>query len=53
MKERHQDFVSRLEEHGVTYVKIMSDEVNSSDIGGSDWRTAYMTDDKKVAEERC
>ncbi|PWA29226.1 tauD/TfdA-like domain-containing protein [Artemisia annua] len=53
MKERHPDFVSRLEEHGVTYVKIMSDEVNSSDIGGSDWRSAYMTDDKIVAEERA
>ncbi|GJZ63753.1 clavaminate synthase-like protein [Tanacetum coccineum] len=31
----------------------MSDEVSSSYFGGSDWRSAYMTDDKNVAEERA
>ena len=52
MKERHPVFVSRLEEHGLTYIKIMSDEVSSAYFGGSDWRSAYMTDDKNVAEKR-
>ena len=53
MKEKHPEFVSRLEEHGLTYIKIMSDEVSSLYFGGSDWKSAYMTDDKNVAEERC
>ncbi|PWA49767.1 tauD/TfdA-like domain-containing protein [Artemisia annua] len=53
MKKRHPEFVSRLEEHGLTYIKIMSDEVSSSYFGGSDWSSAYMTDDKNVAEERA
>ncbi|GJZ63754.1 clavaminate synthase-like protein [Tanacetum coccineum] len=53
MKERHPEFVSRLEEHGLTYTKILTDEVLSSFYGGGSWKSAYMTDDKNVAEERA
>ncbi|KAI3727277.1 hypothetical protein L1987_67090 [Smallanthus sonchifolius] len=53
MKERHPDFVSRLEEHGLTYIIIMSDDDYPSSFTGSSWKSAYMTDDKKVAEERA
>ncbi|KAK9066213.1 hypothetical protein SSX86_013534 [Deinandra increscens subsp. villosa] len=53
MKERHPEFVAKVEEHGVTYVTIMGDEDDSSSIGGMGWKSAYMTDDKNVAEERA
>lgn len=52
MKEKHPDFVEKLEEHGLTYTKIMSDEDLPSSFTGSGWKSAYMTDDKNVAEER-
>ena len=52
MKEKHPDFVEKLEEHGLTYTKIMSDEDLPSSFTGSGWKSAYMTNDKNVAEER-
>ncbi|KAI3766534.1 hypothetical protein L2E82_16598 [Cichorium intybus] len=52
MKERHPEFVARLEEHGLTYTKVSSEEDDPSSITGSGWKSTYMTDDKHVAEER-
>ncbi|KAI3740650.1 hypothetical protein L2E82_31120 [Cichorium intybus] len=53
MKEKHPEFVAKLEEHGLTYMKIMSDEDLPSSFTGSGWKSAYMTDDKNIAEERA
>ncbi|KAM0032036.1 putative TauD/TfdA-like domain, taurine dioxygenase TauD-like superfamily [Helianthus debilis subsp. tardiflorus] len=53
MKETHPDFVSRLEEHGVTYIMMMSNDDHPSSFTGSSWKSAYMTDDKKVAQQRA
>lgn len=52
MKEKHPDFVAQLEEHGLTYIKVMSDEERPSSFTGRSWKSTYMTDDKNVAEER-
>nr|XP_043617921.1 clavaminate synthase-like protein At3g21360 [Erigeron canadensis] len=53
MKERHPEFVARLEEHGVTYIILTGDEDQPSSSTGRGWKSAYNTDDKKVAEERA
>ncbi|KAL8250120.1 hypothetical protein R6Q59_033813 [Mikania micrantha] len=53
MKDRYPDFVSQLEEHGLTYIKIAGDEDDPSSFTGSSWKTAYKTDDRNVAEERA
>nr|GEV35261.1 clavaminate synthase-like protein At3g21360 [Tanacetum cinerariifolium]GEV42537.1 clavaminate synthase-like protein At3g21360 [Tanacetum cinerariifolium] len=51
MKERHPDFVARLEEHGLTYIKVAGEEDDPSSFTGSSWKSAYKTDDKNVAEQ--
>nr|XP_043616568.1 clavaminate synthase-like protein At3g21360 [Erigeron canadensis] len=53
MKEKHPEFVARLEEHGLTYIKFAGDEDDPSSFTGSSWKSAYKTDDKSVAEERA
>ncbi|XP_076914790.1 clavaminate synthase-like protein At3g21360 [Bidens hawaiensis] len=53
MKERHPEFVAQLEDHGLTYIKIASDEDDPSSVTGSSWKTAYKTTDKNIAEERA
>ncbi|KAI3766515.1 hypothetical protein L2E82_16578 [Cichorium intybus] len=53
MKEKHPEFVAKLEEHGLIYTKIMTDDNQQHSFTGSGWKSAYMTDDKKVAEERA
>ncbi|KAM0032037.1 putative TauD/TfdA-like domain, taurine dioxygenase TauD-like superfamily [Helianthus debilis subsp. tardiflorus] len=52
MKEKHPEFVAKLEEHGVTYIILTGDEDQPLSSTGRGWKTAYDTDDKKVAEER-
>ncbi|KAI7757312.1 hypothetical protein M8C21_031440 [Ambrosia artemisiifolia] len=53
MKERHPDFVAKLEEHGLTYIKIAGDDDDPSSYTGSSWKSAYKTDNKSIAEERA
>ncbi|KAL7603303.1 hypothetical protein Lser_V15G18033 [Lactuca serriola] len=53
MKEKHPEFVAKLEEHGLTYTKLMSDEDHPSLYAGRGWKSTYMTNDKNVAEERA
>nr|XP_043611049.1 clavaminate synthase-like protein At3g21360 [Erigeron canadensis] len=53
MKAKHPKFVSQLEQHGVTYTHTISNEDNTSIGNGSSWHSTYMTNDKKVAEERA
>ncbi|KAK9059676.1 hypothetical protein SSX86_020380 [Deinandra increscens subsp. villosa] len=53
MKERHPDFVAKLEKHGLNYIKIADDGDDPSSSSGNGWKSAYKTDDKNVAEERA
>ncbi|KAI3521480.1 hypothetical protein L1887_10948 [Cichorium endivia] len=53
MKEKHPEFVAKLEEHGLTYTDIAPDEDNSSTFTGRGWKSTFKTDDKKAAEERA
>ncbi|KAI3727275.1 hypothetical protein L1987_67088 [Smallanthus sonchifolius] len=53
MKERHPELVAKLEEHGLTYISITGDEDHPTAVGGIGWKSAYMTDDKNIAEERA
>ncbi|KAI3786128.1 hypothetical protein L1987_45259 [Smallanthus sonchifolius] len=46
------EFVAKLVEHGLTYITVTRDEDDASAIGGTGWKSAYMTDDKNIAEER-
>nr|GEU36245.1 clavaminate synthase-like protein At3g21360 [Tanacetum cinerariifolium] len=47
MKERHPDFDARLEEHGLTDIKVAGEEDDPSSFTISSWKSTYMTDDKK------
>ncbi|KAK1422495.1 hypothetical protein QVD17_25645 [Tagetes erecta] len=53
MKEKHPEFVAQIEEHGLTYKKVMTGEDRLASFTGRSWKSAYMTDDKDVAEERA
>ncbi|XP_076939307.1 clavaminate synthase-like protein At3g21360 [Bidens hawaiensis] len=53
MKDKHPDFVSKMEEHVLTYMKIACDDDDPSSYAGSSWKTAFKTDDKNIAEERA
>ncbi|XP_071709740.1 clavaminate synthase-like protein At3g21360 [Rutidosis leptorrhynchoides] len=53
MKVKHPEFIEDLEEHGVINVAIMKEEDDVSNVGGRSWKSAYMTTDKKVADERA
>ena len=52
MKEKHPKFIAQLEQHGVTYTTVVGNMDNPSMANGSGWKSIYMTNDKKVAEER-
>lgn len=47
------EFVKELKEKGVTYTRIIPEEDDSESAIGRGWKSTYLTDDKKVAEERC
>ncbi|GJX73780.1 clavaminate synthase-like protein, partial [Tanacetum coccineum] len=51
MKETHPEFVAQLEEHGMTYKKMMNDEDHESSYTGRGWKSTYNTDDKFLLEE--
>ncbi|KAI3671605.1 hypothetical protein L1987_87344 [Smallanthus sonchifolius] len=53
MKERHPDFVAKLEEHGLRYIQIVGDNDDPSFYTKSSWKSLYKTDDKNIAEERA
>ncbi|KAL8206211.1 hypothetical protein R6Q57_009762 [Mikania cordata] len=52
MKNKHPEFVAKLEEHGVIYTTVAGDTNHPSDIAGRGWKSIYMTHDKHVAEKR-
>ncbi|KFK39444.1 hypothetical protein AALP_AA3G245700 [Arabis alpina] len=53
MKEKHPEFVQRLEEHGLVYVRVLGEEDDPSSPIGRGWKSTFLTQDKKVAEERA
>ena len=52
MKEKYPEFVAKLEEHGLKYIIVTGDEDHESAMAGRGWKSSYMTDDEKVAEQR-
>lgn len=52
MKEAHPEFVQRLEEHGLVYVRILGEEDDPSSPIGRGWKSTFLTQDKNVAEQR-
>ncbi|KAL3511736.1 hypothetical protein ACH5RR_024453 [Cinchona calisaya] len=53
MKEKHSEFVQKLEEHGVIYVRVVGEEDDLSSPIGRGWKRTFLTEDKAVAEERA
>ncbi|XP_076953382.1 clavaminate synthase-like protein At3g21360 [Bidens hawaiensis] len=53
MKDKHPDFVAKMEEHGLMYTNIAGDNDDSSSHTGRSWKSVYKTDDKNIAEERA
>ncbi|KAJ4831082.1 hypothetical protein Tsubulata_006069, partial [Turnera subulata] len=53
IKERHPDFVKRLEDPGLIYTRMLGEENDLSTVKGRGWRSAFSTQDKRLAEERA
>ncbi|XP_023729388.3 clavaminate synthase-like protein At3g21360 [Lactuca sativa] len=51
MKKKNPQLVALLEQHGLTYTEVISDEDDSSSFTGRSWKSKFKTDDKNVAEE--
>ena len=52
MKERHPEFLERLEEHGLLYTRVIGEDDDLSSPIGRGWKSTFLTKDKSVAEER-
>ncbi|KAJ6427486.1 hypothetical protein OIU84_022980 [Salix udensis] len=53
MKERHPDFVEKLEEHGLIYTRVLGEEDDPSSPIGRGWKSTFLTNDKSVAVQRA
>ncbi|KAJ6711536.1 GAMMA-BUTYROBETAINE HYDROXYLASE-RELATED [Salix purpurea] len=53
MKERHPDFVEKLEEHGLIYTRVLGEEDDPSSPIGRGWKSTFLTNDKSVAAQRA
>ncbi|CAH1435075.1 unnamed protein product [Lactuca virosa] len=53
MKEKHPELVAVLEEHGLTYTEVITDEDDPSSVISRNWKSKFNTDDKNVAAERA
>ncbi|KAK9051380.1 hypothetical protein SSX86_028007 [Deinandra increscens subsp. villosa] len=53
MKERRPKFVTQIEEHGLSYIKMLGENNDPSSYTHGSWKSLYKTDDKKIAEERA
>ncbi|KAF3326779.1 clavaminate synthase-like protein [Carex littledalei] len=53
MKEKYPDFVEKLEEHGLIYIRVLGEGDDPSSPIGRGWHSTFMTKDKVVAEERA
>ena len=52
MKERHPEFVERLEKHGLLYTRVQGEDDNPSSPIGRGWKSTFKTTDKNLAEQR-
>lgn len=52
MKNKYPDFVERLEEHGLIYIRVLGEDDDPSSPIGRGWKSTFLTKDKSVAEER-
>ncbi|OIT05263.1 PREDICTED: clavaminate synthase-like protein At3g21360 [Nicotiana attenuata] len=53
MKSKYPDFVERLEEHGLIYIRVLGEDDDPSSPIGRGWKSTFLTKDKSVAEERA
>ncbi|CAL1378292.1 unnamed protein product [Linum trigynum] len=53
MKEKHPEFVERLEEEGLVYNRVMGEEDDPSSAIGRGWKSTFGTVDKMVAGQRA
>ncbi|EPS67855.1 hypothetical protein M569_06916, partial [Genlisea aurea] len=53
MKYKHPEFVEKLEKHGLIYMNLTAGEDDKSYAGGRSWKSVFMTEDRKVAEQRA
>ncbi|XP_050285980.1 clavaminate synthase-like protein At3g21360 isoform X5 [Quercus robur] len=53
VKERHPEFVERLEEHGLLYTRVIGEDDDPSSHIGRGWKSTFLTKEKSVAEERA
>lgn len=52
MKDKHPEFVQRLEEHGLLYVRVLGEDDDPSSPIGRGWKSTFLTHDKNLAEQR-
>ncbi|CAN1778955.1 Clavaminate synthase-like protein At3g21360 [Linum perenne] len=50
MKDKCPEFVSRSEEHGLMYTRVLGEEDNPLSPIGRGWKSTFLTNDKSVAE---
>ncbi|WCJ40874.1 2-oxoglutarate (2OG) and Fe(II)-dependent oxygenase superfamily protein [Euphorbia peplus] len=53
MKEKYPDFVEKLEEHGLIYIRVLGEDDDPTSAIGRGWKSTFLTDDRRVAEERA
>ncbi|PWA40927.1 hypothetical protein CTI12_AA558300 [Artemisia annua] len=53
MKERHPSFVQQLEEVGLIYTRVLSEDDDPSSPVGLGWKSKFSTSDKCIAQERA
>ncbi|KAK6930425.1 TauD/TfdA-like domain [Dillenia turbinata] len=53
MKDKYPDFVEHLEKHGLIYTRVLGAHDDPSSPIGRGWKATFLTDDKKIAEERA
>ncbi|GAB2269367.1 hypothetical protein Dimus_004287 [Dionaea muscipula] len=52
MKDKHPEFVQQLEDHGLIYTRVLSEDDDNSSPIGRGWKSTFLTNDKKIAQER-
>jgi alpha-ketoglutarate-dependent taurine dioxygenase len=53
INQERPEFVKNLLEKNVRYTRILPEEDDPSSPIGRGWKSTFLTEDKKVAEERC
>jgi hypothetical protein len=52
MNENFQEFVEKLEKHGLIYTRVLGEGDDPSSPIGRGWHSTFLTQDKTIAEER-